>query len=131
MKRATTNVLVQALTWRLRELRIRVGIAEIEQAMDLALVLLGPPKQKLADLCPEWEAAVRGLYIPPVLAARPKVIPTVKNLRDLATREDMPGRTRPNGASIAFVLEVGQAEEKKRVPGCDRTIKRVPLSAAI
>ncbi|TCA23619.1 hypothetical protein E0H70_28220 [Rhizobium leguminosarum bv. viciae] len=33
MKRATANAVIQALTWRLRDLRIRVGPAEIEQAM--------------------------------------------------------------------------------------------------
>lgn len=32
MHRATADALAQALTWRLRELRIRVGIAELEQA---------------------------------------------------------------------------------------------------
>lgn len=33
MKRATANAVVHALTWRLRDLRIRVGTVEIEQAM--------------------------------------------------------------------------------------------------
>jgi len=33
MKAATANLVVQALTWRMRDLRIRVGTVEIEQAM--------------------------------------------------------------------------------------------------
>ncbi|MGM4914927.1 hypothetical protein [Rhizobium sp. 768_B6_N1_8] len=33
MKTRTANVVVQVLTWRLRELRIRAGVVEIEQAM--------------------------------------------------------------------------------------------------
>ncbi|QRM40497.1 MBL fold metallo-hydrolase [Rhizobium rhizogenes] len=90
-------------------------LPRIELASGLVLVLLGPPKQKLADFYPEWDAAVRGLDKAPTLAARPKFIPTVDNLEKLAEQENTPDRTKPNGASIAFILEVGDTLDKKRV----------------
>lgn len=81
----------------------------------LDLVLLGPPKQKLADFYPEWDAAVRKLNKPPTLEKRPKFIPTVENLHLLAKLHDEPDRTKPNGASIAFILEAGEGDKKRRV----------------
>ncbi|WEZ85492.1 hypothetical protein P6U16_25840 (plasmid) [Rhizobium sp. 32-5/1] len=76
-------------------------------ADDLALVLIGPPKAKLAAFYREWDDQVRHLYGEPVLAAREKPVPTLENLRRLALEQDIADRTKPNGASIAFVLEAG------------------------
>ncbi|TCA23622.1 MBL fold metallo-hydrolase [Rhizobium leguminosarum bv. viciae] len=81
----------------------------------LDLVLLGPPRQKLADFYPEWDAAVRNLNKPSTLADRPKFTPTTENLHQLAKQQDTPDRTNPNGASIAFVLEAGGEAQKRRV----------------
>ncbi|MBZ9763371.1 hypothetical protein LB553_21155 [Mesorhizobium sp. CA8] len=73
----------------------------------LDLVLLGPPKQKLADFYPEWEKCVRNLAADQVLAAEPRIVPTVENVRRLAAVPQIADRTKPNGASIVFVLEAG------------------------
>ncbi|MGM4914931.1 ComEC/Rec2 family competence protein [Rhizobium sp. 768_B6_N1_8] len=81
----------------------------------LSLTLLGPPKQKLAKFYPQWVAAVRGLNLPPTLAARPKTVPTIDNLAVLAAEEDLEDQTLPNGASIAFVLEISDGKAMKRI----------------
>lgn len=73
----------------------------------LVLILLGPPRQKLANFYPDWQTAVKGLEKKPTLAARPRTVPTVANVRQLAIQQDIADQTKPNGASISFILEAG------------------------
>lgn len=93
-------------------------LPRVTLAPELDLVLLGPPKQKLADFYPDWEDDIRAFAAEEereadkVLSAEPRIVPTVENIRKLAEDSETADRTRPNGASIVFVLEVG---EKKRI----------------
>lgn len=76
-------------------------------AAGLDLVLLGPTQWKLEDFFPQWLQYVQGLDSKPTLSKDQKPRPTVSNVRELASEEDLPDRNKPNGASIAFVLEIG------------------------
>ncbi|TIP25749.1 MAG: hypothetical protein E5X67_23435 [Mesorhizobium sp.] len=93
-------------------------LPRVTLAPGLGLVLLGPPKQKLADFYPDWEDSIRAFAAEAereadkVLSAEPRIVPTGENLRELAGDAEAADRTRPNGASIAFVLEAGK---KKRI----------------
>lgn len=93
-------------------------LPRVTLAPGLDLVLLGPPRQKLADFYPDWEDCIREFAAEEereadkVLSAEPRIVPTVENLGELAGDAETADRTRPNGASIAFVLEAG---EKKRI----------------
>lgn len=93
-------------------------LPRVTLAPGLDLVLLGPPKQKLADFYPDWEDSIKGFEAEEereadkVLSAEPRIVPTVANLRELAGDAETADRTRPNGASIVFVLE---ASKKKRI----------------
>lgn len=82
-------------------------LPRISLAPDLTLVLLGPPKQKLARFYPEWDKCVRDLESAKVLRGEPRISPTVENVRQLATQAEIADSTKPNGASIVFVLEAG------------------------
>jgi beta-lactamase superfamily II metal-dependent hydrolase len=73
----------------------------------LDLVLLGPPRKKLADFYPEWEKYVRTFDTTKVLSGESRTKPTVNNVKDLALEPVRADTTSPNGASIAFVLEAG------------------------
>jgi beta-lactamase superfamily II metal-dependent hydrolase len=73
------------------------------------LTLIGPPKRKLADFAPEWTAKLEEMRAKDlaVLTGRERPIPDVGNLPALAKQMDQPDRTKPNGTSIAFVIEHG------------------------
>jgi beta-lactamase superfamily II metal-dependent hydrolase len=73
------------------------------------LTLMGPPKKKLAAFAPEWAAKLEELRLKdtPTLKGRQRPTPQVGNLPMLATQMDQPDRAKPNGTSIAFVIEHG------------------------
>lgn len=82
-------------------------LPRISLTQGLDLVLLGPPKEKLADFYPEWDKCVRTFDAAKVLSGEARTIPTVNNLKGLALELIRADTTPPNGASIAFVLEAG------------------------
>ncbi|WP_426232350.1 MBL fold metallo-hydrolase [Pararhizobium sp. DWP3-4] len=73
----------------------------------LNLLLLGPTQWKVEDFYPQWLEHVKGLDSEPTLAHKPRITPSLANMQELATQDEAPDRTKPNGASIAFVLEIG------------------------
>jgi len=73
----------------------------------LDLVLLTPLRWKLEDFYPQWLDYTQDLDPQPTLSGRDKEPPDTLEVEELALQQDFPDRTKPNGASIAFVLEIG------------------------
>jgi beta-lactamase superfamily II metal-dependent hydrolase len=72
------------------------------------IIVMGPPKVKLEAFAPEWTQAFRDLAEnkePTLRGGRPRPVPSPKNLRSIAKNLDDADRTRPNGSSIAFVIQ--------------------------
>ncbi|CAN7770640.1 MBL fold metallo-hydrolase [Rhizobium leguminosarum] len=73
----------------------------------LDLVLLTPLRWKLEDFYPQWLDYTQNLDASPTLSDGQIEPPEILDVEELALEEDLPDRTKPNGASIAFVLEIG------------------------
>jgi hypothetical protein len=72
------------------------------------ITVIGPPKGKLEAFAPEWTQAFKGLAKieePTLRGGRPRPVPSPENLRSIAKHLDDVDRTRPNGSSIALVVQ--------------------------
>ena len=71
------------------------------------LRLLGPPQRRLKAFAPEWAKQLQTMGIKDIstLRGRRRPVPTVDNLNSLAQQLNTPDRTKPNGTSIAFIIE--------------------------
>jgi beta-lactamase superfamily II metal-dependent hydrolase len=88
---------------------VMVAGAELPKVLHgdkIAITIIGPPREKLKAFAPLWVKKVEELQAKvPVLKGRPRQKPDIGNIQLLAKQIDTADTAKPNGTSIAFVVE--------------------------
>lgn len=82
-------------------------LRKIAYSDNIAITIIGPPKEKLKTFAPLWAKKVGELHekAVPVLTGRQRQMPNIGNIELLAKQADTADTAKPNGTSIAFVIE--------------------------